>query len=1107
MKPAADEFPASEPSMKVWTIPILLFILSACALAARGEGPSAEQVEFFEKKVRPLLVAKCFECHSDQNEESELRVDSLAELLAGGTRGPAIVPGKPAESLLVRAIGHGETLQMPPKKKLAAVEIADLTKWIKDGAAWPGESGKPLATASGKEMVFSDAQKKHWAFQPVREPSVPDVRDSSWSQSPIDRFLLARLEQADLKPAAPTDKRVLLRRTTFDLTGLPPTPEELRAFLADESPDAFARVVDRLLASPRYGEKYARHWLDLARYADSNGLDENLAYANAFRYRDWVIAAFNKNKPYDRFVQEQLGGDLLSGTEEERIEGIAATGFLCIGTKMLAEDDPVKMQMDIIDEQVDTLGKVFLGMTLGCARCHDHKFDPIPTRDYYSLAGIFKSTKTMENHSVVAVWQERPLADRVAVAARDEHRKKVDAKRGEIATAVDSATEEILKVERRRAGDYMLAALRKTELAERLAKAKPLGGLPDEEQKKVAGFQLIEMENFARGNVAKFTTGYGEGIGVLVNQGELPNFAEYDLKVENAGAYQLEFRYAAANARPCKVFVNGVVVLDGAAGKVTGSWNPDTQKWFVEGFVELKAGQNVLRVERAEPFPHLDKLLIAPATGEASLAAKSDSQPLNVELVEQWAKHLERTKDDAASIFAPWHALLAGKEKAGTILGKPAPKSLSELAAVYGEAFASALEAWQMLKKSPDKKDANKLPDEMQEKFREVLYDKEGPFAPPKGIESLFAAGLQESLKKQREELAPLEAAMPKLPEAMAVSDAKPENLKVHIRGSHLTLGDETPRQFPRILAGESRTPFGPDRSGRLELAQWMTRPDNPLTARVVVNRLWQWHFGEGLVRSSDNFGLLGEQPTHPELLDHLAARFVADGWDIKKMHRQMMLCAGYQMSGAGSGDPRPASAADPENRLLSHFPRRRLEAEEIRDSLFAIAGSLDFRMGGSQLGIDNRKYVTSTANVDPVVYGGHRRSVYLPVIRSALYDVFQAFDFADPSVASGKRDSTTVAPQALFMMNSQIASQQSRELAELVKQTSTDESERLTALYDRVFCRPPTSAETGRSVEFLAKYAAAATMAGKSSDDARIQAWQALCRALLASNEFVYIE
>lgn len=1091
--------------MKVPTVQLSLLFLLATGLAARAEGPTAEQIEFFEKKVRPLLVAKCFECHSDQNEESELRVDSLAELLAGGTRGPAIVPGKPAESLLVRAIGHGETLQMPPKKKLAAVEIADLTKWIKDGAAWPGESARPPAVKGGssKEMIFTEAQKGHWAFQPVKDPATPDVRDTSWFQSPIDRFILARLEQANLKPAAPADKRVLLRRATFDLTGLPPTLDELRTFLADESPDAFARVVDRLLASPRYGEKYGRHWLDLARYADSNGLDENLAYANAFRYRDWVIAAFNKDKPYDRLVQEQLAGDLLPGTDEERIEGTAATGFLCIGPKMLAEDDPVKMQMDIIDEQVDTLGKVFLGLTLGCARCHDHKFDPLPTRDYYSLAGIFKSTKTMENHSVVAVWQERPLADSATIARRDEQRQKIRAKRDEISGIVVSMTEEILKGERKRAGEYLLAAGRKSKQSELLGKAKPLGALPEDQRKGIAGLQVIEMENFSRGNVAKFTTSYGEGIGVLVNQGQLPNFAEYDLPIEKAGRFQLELRYAAAGSRPCKVLVNGQLGIDGAAGMVTGSWNPDTQTWFVEGIVELKAGQNTIRIERADAFPHLDKLLIAPATGELAALASSQGEPLNSELIEQWVKHLEETKNDPQSVLAPWHAVLAGKETAVPFLSEPLPKNASELAAAYGRAFASADEAWQKLKTSEGGKDATKLPDETQEKLRQVLYGNEGPFAPPKGIEASFKADVRESLKKLREEVAALDAVVPKLPEAMAVSDAKPENLRVHIRGSHLTLGEEVPRQFPRILSGETQTPLAGEKSGRLDLAQWMTRVENPLTSRVLVNRLWQWHFGEGIVRSSDNFGLLGEKPTHPELLVYLARRFADDGWSIKRMHRWLMLSAAYQMGGKSGSD----QTADPENRLLSHFPRRRLEAEEVRDSLLAVADSLDFRMGGSQLGIDNRKYVTSTANVDPVVYTGNRRSVYLPVIRSALYDVFQAFDFADPSVAIGKRDSTTVAPQALFMMNSQIASRQSRFLSELLSQSSRDDAARIRLLYERAYSRPPSETEISRSLAFLNRFTAASTATGNSAEAARSQAWQALCRAVLAANEFVYVE
>jgi cytochrome c553 len=445
------------------SLPIPLSIVAAAALAslagvAPAGDPTPEQLEFFEKKVRPVLVERCLECHGEDAQESELRLDSLAAILKGGMRGPAIVPGNAAESLLVRAIGHGETLQMPPKKKLPAAQIADLAAWVKQGAPWPNEK-LPEVTAAARgtaalrpAMVFTEKQKSHWAFQPIAAPPLPEVQDKAWPLSPIDRFVLEKLEAAGLAPSPPAVKRTLLRRATFDLTGLPPTPEEIETFLADGSPDAFARVVDRLLASPRYGEKYGRHWLDLARYGDSNGLDENLAYVNAFRYRDYVIAAFNKDKPYDRFVQEQVAGDLLphAGLDEE-LEGIVATGFLSLGAKMLAEDDPVKMQMDIIDEQIDTLGKCFLGLTLGCARCHDHKYDPVDQPDYYALAGIFKSTKTMENHKVVAVWQERPLADKESIARRDEIKKQLDAKRGEVNSLVAAAAE-ALKAERQKAG-------------------------------------------------------------------------------------------------------------------------------------------------------------------------------------------------------------------------------------------------------------------------------------------------------------------------------------------------------------------------------------------------------------------------------------------------------------------------------------------------------------------------------------------------------------------------------------------------------------------------------------------------------------------------------
>jgi mono/diheme cytochrome c family protein len=1122
----------------------------ACALAAAcawAAEPTPEQLEFFEKKVRPVLASSCLECHGQDAQESELRLDSLAAMLKGGTRGPAIVPGNPAESLLIRAIGHGETLQMPPKKKLPAGQIADLAEWVKQGAPWPNEKlpevVKPVATRG--LMTFTAKQKSHWAFQPIAEPPPPEVKDSAWPQSPIDRFILAMLEAADVAPSPPADKRTLLRRATFDLTGLPPTPEEVDAFLADNSPDAFARVADRLLASPRYGEKYGRHWLDLARYGDSNGLDENLAYASAFRYRDYVIGAFNKDKPYDRFVQEQIAGDLLSHASlDEELAGIVATGFLSLGAKMLAEDDPVKMQMDIIDEQIDTLGKAFLGLTLGCARCHDHKFDPVDQPDYYALAGIFKSTKTMENHKVVAVWQERPLADKETIARHDEIKTQLEAKQGDVKRLTAKAIEDVLTTERKRAGEYLWAAHQRQQRKELLSKAMPLGSKPAEELAAIAGLQLVEAENYVRGNVIKDTTSWGVGIGVLVNRGELPNFAEYDLTIAAAGTYQLELRYAAAASRPCKVFVNGKLAIGDAAGQVTGSWHPDGQKWFIEGLVDLPAGKVTIRLEQPQFFPHIDKLLIAPASGEPAIGIddRAPAADLKEEFVRQWQRALNKSSDDAESIFAPWHqvarhnvvpSLREGTDhdqKLAQWLDLPSVKSPRELAERYGKLFAAADEAWKSLKASTAGKEPTRLDDPLLEAARQVLYGESGPFAAPKNVEDLFATETRQQLQQLRDEAAAIEKTLPPIPTAMAVSDASPENVRIHIRGSHLTLAEEVPRRFLRIVAGENQTPITDGRSGRLELAQWLTRPDHPLTSRVMVNRLWQWHFGDGLVRSSDNFGLLGEMPTHPELLDWLARRFVDDGWEMKRMQRRLVLSAVYQQAsgtlrnrrggeregGRGGEDlsptpplsPSPTLASDPENRLLSVFPRRRLEAEEIRDSILFTSGQLDSKMGGSYLPTPSRQYVTSTASVNPAVYNIRCRSVYVPVVRSALYEVFQSFDFADPSVLVARRDATTVAPQALFMLNSQLTADASRALAtELLARGELDDAARVRTLYERCYGRPASDADVKRAIEFVTRYAAPAEAQSMTPGDARHRAWQALCRGVMAASEFVYIE
>jgi mono/diheme cytochrome c family protein len=785
-------------------LPLVLLLVPCSPLPAAEAGPEA--TKFFEERVRPVLANHCQPCHDAARHKGGLRLDSRTALLQGGDSGPAIKPGQPEESLLIRAIRHGEQLRMPPKKKLSQREITDLTAWVRHGAPWPDTSATVRPGARPEAPSLTEEERSFWAFRPAVEPPLPAVKDGSWPRTSLDLFVLAKLEEAGLRPAPPADRRTLLRRATFDLTGLPPTPEETKQFLADSSPDAYEKVVDRLLASPAYGERLGRHWLDVARYADSNGMDENLAHANAWRYRDYVVAAFNQDMPYDQFVVEQLAGDLLPPDSESiNRRRVIATGFLSLGPKMLAEDDPVKMEMDIIDEQIDTLGRTFLGLTFGCARCHDHKFDPLSMADYYGLAGIFKSTKTMDNFRVVARWHERDIASREEAEAVREYEK--------------------LRAER------------------------------------------------------------------------------------------------------------------------------------------------VAAIERLKP----------------------------------------REKDHGAELM------------------------------------------------------------------------------------------------RLRRELAELDRTRPVPPRAMAVSEGSVANVRIHLRGSHWTLGKEVPRRFPEVLAGAGQMPLDGKQSGRLQLARWLTRPDNPLTARVMVNRIWHWHFGQGLVRSTDNFGRLGDRPINQPLFDWLARRFIQSGWSVKATHRLIMLSSTYRMSTAY--DAR-AALADPDNRRHWRTNRRRLEAEEVRDAILAISGRLDRAVGGSLLKSKDFEYVASTFSVNPTNYSSDRRSLYLPVIRSALYETFQAFDFPDPSVPAGERASTTIASQALFMMNSPIVLEQTRRFAaDLLSRANLDDRGRVRLAYERAYSRPPSAAETARALSFVRRIEDDFARQKLPPAEQRLRAWQSLCRVVLSANEFLYLE
>lgn len=985
---------------------------------------SSEATLFFEAKARPILIERCYPCHSDKNQQGGLRLDSREAALKGGKRGAAVAPGAPERSLLITSLSHADKdLKMPPDGKLKPAEIAALTAWVKMGAAWG--AGKPAAP--------SRIPANFWAYKPPKNPVLPKVKRMDWAQSPIDRFILADLEAKGLQPAPAADKRTLIRRAAFDLTGLPPAPQEVKDFLADVRPGAFSRVIDRLLASPAYGERWGRHWLDVARYADSNGVDENLVYASAWRYRDYVVRALNQDKPIDRFIHEQIAGDLLPSTEREDADydKTIATGYLVLGPKMLAEDDPVKQEEDIIDEQIDTLGKTFLGMTIGCARCHDHKFDPFPQTDYYSLAGIFKSTKTMMNFKNMAEWQEIPLASKEMREKREEADKTIRAFKKEMEEKRKAARGTLEKEIKLKTPQYLA-------IAQEVLKGEGSGAILRPVLEKPAAVApkealLIEAEDCARGNVLKDRDGFGKGVGVLVNAGTYPNETEYDVTVPEAAPYQLDIRYASNDPRPILIYVNGVVVSSKAAGEVTGGFYPDKQKWFAEGVFSLREGKNTIRFERSSYFPHIDKFLLTPRKGER------------------------------------------------------VPRTLEQLAAEAGLIPELVAQAAEQLRKPENRAKAEinlELPDD---------------------ADRLFPAPLQADLKKLKEEMQKQEKAIPKLPRAMAVSEGSPVNVRVHIRGNYLTLGRECPRQFPAILAGNRQPAIDRKRSGRLELAQWLTRKDNPLTARVFVNRVWRWHFGQGIVASTDNFGSLGEKPVNQPLLDWLALTFIEDGWSLKKLHRRIMLSRSYQMSSQYNS---VAAKIDPENRLHWRNSRRRLEAEAIRDSMLFVSGQLDRTIGGTLLSFRDREYVTSTANSDPVNYNAKRRSLYLPVIRSALYDVYTAFDFGDPTVMNGDRASTTVAPQALFMMNSSLALEQTKAMAvALLARADLDDAGRVQLAYETCYARPAQTAEVQRALGFARKLERTYSAKESNAGAAKQRAWQSLCKALISANEFIYVD
>ncbi|WP_422928199.1 PSD1 and planctomycete cytochrome C domain-containing protein [Singulisphaera sp. PoT] len=932
---------------RIWT-PI--FVMSLALPAMGDEAPSAkkpitpQEADFFERKVRPILVDNCVSCHGPKTQKSGIRVDSRAALIEDQGSGAVVSPGIPDESPLIEVVRGDGSVKMPPSKPLSAEAVADLTTWVKMGAPWPDAQN----LAAPGSSAGADP-KKHWAFQPVRRGPLPAVKHQDWAKGGIDAYILAALEAKGLEPSPAADKRTLIRRATFDLIGLPPTPEEVAAFLADESPEAFARVVDRLLASPHYGERWGRYWLDVARYADTKGyiLFEDANYPWAYTYRDYVIKSLNDDLPYDQFILEQLAADRLASAEDRR--PLRAMGFLTLGSRFMNNVH------DVIDDRIDVVTRGLLGLTVSCARCHDHKFDPIPTKDYYSLYGVFASSIEPTKPPLFEAPPATPQYESFAKELAQREAKLAEFVAGKHAELVDGA--------KKRAAEYLIA------------------------------------------------------------------------------------------------------------------------------------GQNALSQPSTEDF-----MLLA------------DGGDLNPKMVIRWRVFLDRTRKKHDPVLAPWHAFAAmptegfadnakayceslakpedGSHPINPIVAKEfaehPPKSLVEASQTYACLFNQVEKPWQeaaqrdALNKAP----RSPLPDPAMEALAQVFH---GPDAPPEvpfdpygDLALLPDRPAQAKLQELRNAVVTWRSTGPGAPpRAMALEDLPtPVEPRVFGRGNPNNLGPNVPRRFLEVLSPGERPAFQVG-SGRLDLAKSIASKDNPLTARVLVNRVWMYHMGSPLVQTPSDFGLRSDPPSHPELLDHLAASFMDGGWSLKALHREIMLSNSYQQM---SDDREEARKIDPENAFYWRMNGRRLDFESMRDTLLTVSGRLDPKLGGPSVAD-----ITGAATC---------RTVYAFVDRLNLPGIFRTFDFPDPNATSARRDATTVAPQALFFMNHPFMVNAAKGLLKRPEVAAeADLNRRVERIYGLLFQRPPAPEEAELARSFL------------NDEKATPEAWEHFVQPLLLCNELIFID
>lgn len=1052
---------------------ITALLTTSCSLAAFAGPTDRQQLEFFESKVRPLLAEHCFECHSASAKrlEAGLRLDSLSGMMRGGDSGQVIEPGDPNESLLMSAVRY-EDFEMPPKGKLPKSKVDTLAKWISMGAPWPNEP-EPETGKQSAEFNWRERKGEHWCWQPIQPTSPPAVIDADWPKNPIDHFILAKLEAADLTPAAEADRRTLVRRLYFDMIGLPPTPQQVADFVDDDSNRGYENLVDDLLKSPHFGEKWTRHWLDLVRYGETLGHEFDYPLHHAYRYRDYVIRAFNGDVPYDQFVREHIAGDLLADPRlhpiDEYNESIIGTGFWYLGEACHSPTDVRQDEADRIDNQIDVFSKTFLGVTLACARCHDHKFDPIPTKDYYALSGYIQSSRR----------QEAMLDPHGHIK---EAREKLESLNGRLASAWKEAipTVEIPDARIRKAIE---SELNLKDEANRKALARATHPLH-------AAFSLREAEDFSKSAgqlAAELESLAQESRDSLAATELFIDFSKADLdgwyitgeafanQPTRAGDQQLLeqapfSRVGAAHSGRFGKRLHGVLrsptfVLNHKRVHYKLTGKDARVRLIVDGYT-MDEFNSLLFVDAEKKNVDTDgqSLWISQVQDIYHYVGHR----AHIEIIDHGAGFaaLEqiRFSDEENPVDAPHELNLR------VMVTRPQTQE-----ALFGSYVAEIQQCVT----------AFKAGDARNWQIDVVNW-----------LVSRDAIEQPEDAKRLSKEVAERNAAIPKPLPVIALADGDAEDEYVFIRGNHKLVGEEAPRRLLVAIAGEDQ-PTDPRHSGRLELAHRLTDPSNPLTSRVIVNRLWHHLFGRGIVPTVDDFGKMGQPPTHPELLDWLADDFMkTQAWSIKGAVKQIVTSRTYRMSARPTASEEVTKLADPENKLLHRAPVRRLSGEAIRDSLLMLSGRLDRKMYGPSVQLHLTSFMEGRGRpkTSGPRDGDGRRSLYIEVRRNFLSPMMLTFDRPSPFSAMGRRAVSNVPAQSLMLLNDPFVVAQAKGWAKRLMETTDNPMKRIELAYEMAFAKKPTSAQLRSSQNFV--------MQASTQESV----WTDLCHVLINMKPFIYL-